>query len=300
MNFNPDIFIQNHVDFGGIITEEFLNRFSQSHFKYNNQIYHGKQHITNFGLNMDIKYDLSNAIVFDLSPIADDKFMLVWKKHLAVKGANERTLSNLATTPPNLKISVLGVTFTFIVYKEDGSVDFTADFNWDISGTCAVLLDNIEGEYILRLEPIKLEFKMHEKELLGELTKSFTRELPTRKDPKIVSIKDYLAAKFNSDPEKLVLYLLNQILATQMTNFVQQWKLPKAFEIIDGVEIQPGYLSIQDKAIAVGCKVGSCKSNDIKNTAEAKITLFMGSTANLVGKFNFGKWTLQKISSICC
>jgi hypothetical protein len=263
MNFNPEIFEKNKVDFGAMISEEFLNRFAVAHHKLNNSIYHITQHISNFGLNLDIKLDVNNPIAFNLSPIDENRFVKIWKSHLMIKGAKKDVEPPF--TPPNLKISVSNVCFTFIVHKEDGTIDFETEFNWDIVGTCAVVLDFIENENILRLEPIKLEFSKHETELLAIVQKKFA----TLKDSKKAAFSNQLREKMAvNDPEKLVLYLLNQVLATQITNFVQQFKLPKAFELMDGITIEPGFLSIEDRALSVGCKVG----NNLSASPEAVVS----------------------------
>jgi len=292
MNFNPDVYEKNGIDFGAMISEEFLNRFAVAHHKLDNDIYHVVQHITNFGLNLDIKLDVNNPIKFDLAPIPAQKFIGIWKSHLIVKGANVNV--DPPVTPPNLKISVNDVKFTFIVYKEDGSVDFETEFVWDISGTCAVVFDNAEGENILRLEPVKIQFSKHETELLTEVGHRLRKLIPDKKNIK-TGIRLLPGLMNNDEPEKLVLYLLNQILATQVSNFVQEFTLPKAFELMDGVVIEPGYLSIQDHALAVGCKVGNDKSELAEDT-EAKLRIFLKSFKQEFDKefSNFDEEKLKK------
>jgi hypothetical protein len=271
MNFDPAFFESKGIDFGAMISEDFLNRFAIAHHRLDNSIYHVKQHISNFGLNIDIQLDVNSPIVFDLSPIADSKFHSIWKSHLIVKGANANV--DPPTTPPNLGIFVKEASFTFIVYKEDGTLDFQTNFLWDVSGTCAVVLDNVEGTNVLRLEPIKIQFKSHEKELIKEIDLQLKKHIPdvkTRTTQKLSWLMD------NSNPEKLVLYLLNQMLATQMTNFIQQFTLPKSFELMNDVRIEPGLLSIKDKVLSVGCKVGNDTSK-LSTETEAELKVFLSS-----------------------
>lgn len=271
MNFNPEIFEKNGIDFGAMISEDFLNHFATAHHELDNSIYHVVQHISNFGLKLDIKLDVNNPIKFDLSPISDQKFLPIWKSHLIVKGAKKDV--NTPIIPPNLKISANNVKFTFIVYKEDGSIDFPIEFFWDISGTCAIVLDSIEDERILRLEPIKIQFQKHDAELLKEINLRLQKLIPD-KDNKKTGIKATFGLMNSNDPEKLVLYLLNQILATQVSNFIKEFTLPKAFELMKGVEIEPGYLSIDNKALSVGCKVGN-NNSDLYKITESKFVVFM-------------------------
>ena len=40
MNFNPEIFKKNGIDFGAMISEEFLNNFATTHHELDNAIYH--------------------------------------------------------------------------------------------------------------------------------------------------------------------------------------------------------------------------------------------------------------------
>jgi len=250
----------NGVDVAGAATEELLNDFSEKHFKHGADIYQGTYRFDDFDSRIEVSYQVQNPIVFDLAPIEPVRFKRLWISHLQTKGAPN--LQNVPVTPPNLRITSKKIKFVITVFKGHTSdVDFSVDFQWDVEARCAVLLIDAGGDKkAVRLEPIKVTFSVSASTILKEIAfalrrigRAKTAELQVRETRgHIVAFGNPNDPVWCTNVEKLLLFLVNQVLAQNMTNFIKDWDLPRAIEIANGVSISPHYLEVSDKMLIVG------------------------------------------------
>ena len=255
---DPAPLISNGVDVAGALTEDFLNTFSEAHFKHGSDIYKGSVTITEFDSNLKISYEFMNRIKFELNPIRASLFEALWLSHLRAKGAPGLTAVNIV--PPNLVIRSEKIKFVFTVYKgRTATEDFSVTFEWDIEARCAVHLVDAGGNAkAVRLEPLKIVFSKPATTIASEIAAAVKRVgqdrhvSPTKSVGKFGNPRD---PEWCTKVEKLILFLVNQVLATSMSNFVREWNLPRAIELIKGVSITPTYLDIVAKALIVGGQV---------------------------------------------
>jgi hypothetical protein len=275
---DPALLVANGVDVAGVITDTFLNNFSDAHFKKGNEIYKGSYEISDFESKLRIFYEFAAAIKFDLSPIPPNRFQSIWISHLKTKGSPN--LAEVPMVPPNLMLSGERVKFRFTVYKgQTNDEDFSVDFEWSLEARCAVLLVEVAGgERELRLEPIKVKFTKSPEQLSREIAERVALIAQTRGPSRGLQ-----NGRFGNpaDPEwcikleKLFLFLVNQVLAISMTNFIKTWRLPRAIDLIKGVAVSPSYLEIANKMMIVGGQVLYAPSR-VSPIAE-RVTEFMES-----------------------
>ena len=77
--------------------------------------------------------------------------------------------------------------------------------------------------------------------------------------------------------EEIILLMINQILATQIANFIRQWDLPRAVEIADGVSLAPNYIGIHGDDLVVGAQI---------TTAPIGLSPLQARMEMLVNEFN--------------
>lgn len=266
MTLDPKPLMDNAVDVAATVTEEFLNRFSTAHHKAGNDIYHGTYPIPEFSPRLDVKYDVEQPLLFDISPIPMERFAPLWLAHLRAKGASK--LVSVLETPPNIKLSCGGFRFTFIVYKKDSpEVDFQVDFVWSFEARCAVQLEeSTGGGKAIRLEPIKVTFSKPMAEIGEEVRTRFQGILAERKTDSSCAGTMSLGISAADEPvwcmelERLILFIVNQVLALQASNFIRSWELPRAFELVEGIGLAPTYLALDANSIVVGGKVAPTTS----------------------------------------
>lgn len=238
------------VDLAGVINEEFLNRFSKSHHKHNSEIYSGTQYVTEFDDKISLTYEIQNPITFDLSPIPRAKFKKIWTNHLKVKGNSSLVESDVIEVPPNLILRSNKIKFTVTVF--DGNTDtekLKVSFEWDLESRAAV---RQYGDTI-KLESIKVEFSVGENAVRNDIKK----KLALDKAPSDIKFGNPNDPVWCAKVEQLILLLLNKILATQISNFINTWELPSSIKLIDGVEISPVYLDIHNHSLVTGAQVTS-------------------------------------------
>jgi hypothetical protein len=248
----------NSVDLAAAVSEPFLNSFAKAHFKHDPAVYQGSYKFTGLPNDISLDYKVQNALAFDLTPISPSRFKKIWGAHMKAKGAIALVDP---MTPPNLKMTSKKVKFVFTVFKgHTSTVDFTVDFEWDLKALCAVQLVDAGTSKAIRLEPISIEFTLPKPLVLKEIRRKLTQRSKRRKSAQqsIATINQHLAASGPSDPvwctkvEELLLFILNNILTVQFSNFVRQFELPRAIDIFRGVKVEPFYLDVSDDTLVVG------------------------------------------------
>ncbi|HDY91835.1 MAG TPA: hypothetical protein ENH67_09200 [Pseudoalteromonas sp.] len=238
------------VDIAGVVNEEFLNGFSESHHKANSGIYTGVQFVTEFDDKISLEYKIQNPIKFDLSPIPKSKFKKIWTHHLNVKGNSSLNETDVIEVPPNLILKTSKINFTVTVF--DGNTDnekLKVSFEWDLEARAAV---RQYGD-IIKLESIKVEFSVGENVVKNDIKK----KLDLNDRPSNVKFGDPSDPVWCAKVEQLILLLLNKILATQISNFINSWELPNSIELVDGVEVSPVYLAIYNHSLITGAQITS-------------------------------------------
>ena len=79
--------VANSVDVASAISETFLNSFAKAHFKHNPDVYHGSYKFTDLPNDISLDYKVQNTLVFNLAPIAPNRFKKIWLAHMTAKGA---------------------------------------------------------------------------------------------------------------------------------------------------------------------------------------------------------------------
>jgi hypothetical protein len=242
------------VDIAGIVTEDFLNKFSDAHFRHVPDIYTGSQRFTNFDNDIEIAYNFTHAVVFDLDPISATRFKRIWCSHLQTKGASSLKIDQIFAVPANLALEADKIKFTITGYDgHTNNVILKIDFTWKLEARCAVSFRS----GLLTLEPIKIEFSPASIHLVQVIRKKLARLSRKRE----LSICGVIGSP--NDPvwcakaEQFILFLLNSVLSTQMTNFVRAWRLPISINLFDGIAFSPNYLSIHDDMLVLGGQVTS-------------------------------------------
>jgi hypothetical protein len=255
---DPATLSANGVDVAGVITETFLNKFAKAHFEKGNAIYKGSYDVTDFESKLRISYEFKSPIKFALSPIRESLFKDVWISHLRNKGA--AGLTDVSIVPPNLVLAAEKVKFVFTVFRgQTNQEDFSVEFEWDLEARCAVTLAEASGGgKEIRLEPLKVKFSKPVEQLAKEIIEAVQKIGNSRRR----TSKATNGAFGNpADPEwcikleRLFLFLVNQLLAVSMTNFIKTWQLPRAIDLIKGVAISPSFLEIANKMLVVGGQV---------------------------------------------
>ncbi|MDH7452839.1 hypothetical protein QF205_07050 [Luteimonas composti] len=287
------------VDVAAAVHENFLNNFSKGHFKSVPNLYKGGVDFNEFESRVTVGYKIQEALTFNLKQIPQSKIKNVLLSHYkdAKKSTNAETYLD-AFAPPNVELTGKKVEVTITVFKgHTNDVDFSIGFNWSIDARCLIYFKEYSSEKkAIRLEAIRVAFSKSEPELLKEIVGKLKRVLPQpvestgktstvsasthnhKKDKKgtasAISSNDEWCTKL----EKLFLFLVNQVLAIQFTNFVNEWELPRAIEISDGASISPSLLSVDDNYLIVGAQV-----NYIPSQA---VTEIHTAVASLLDEFN--------------
>src|SRR5579883_301689 len=218
------------MDLAAVVTEAFLNNFSAAHFRNVPAIYTGSKRFTNFDNDIEIAYQFNSPIQFTLTQIAPGKFKKVWLAHLKARGAASLSLKDILDTPANLTITAANVQFTVVGYQgHTNVVVLTIPFTWNLTARCAVSVTS--GD--LTLQPVKIELSPGAQQLQVLLRKKLRKLAPPNKPE-----RECLCGKIGNPPdpewcakaEQFILFMLNTLLATEMTNFVLSWKLPNAIQ----------------------------------------------------------------------
>lgn len=243
------------VDIAALVNENFLNKFSASHHKVNGSLYEGKTYTDEIGDRVEISYKVVNPLAFDLNPIAENRFRGLYETHLVTKGMEPSQKSKMFTVPANLKLNSKDISFEIaVINTQDGSDIIRVPFAWDMEARCAVLLIENNGAYSVRLDPLKVEFSSGEPAVLLELRQAISgnKELTNLDSPPKYSATD---PEWCIKVERLILLLVNQVIAVQLSNFIRSWELPKAIELVEGVEFKPSYLDVKADYMALGGQV---------------------------------------------
>lgn len=261
------------VDIASLVNEVFLNNFSTSHHKTNFNIYQGVDHTDQLGDRVEIKYTVSNPLKFDLNPISKSRFRSLYEAHLVAKGMDLSKKAMLHTIPANLKITSKGILFEIAVIDANTGTDIVrVPFNWDMEARCAVCLKETNGNYSVSLDPLKIEFSAGETAILQEIRKALIEK---KKSEPLETPESYKS----KDPdwcikiERLILLLVNKVISVQLSNFIRSWELPKAIELVDGVDFRPSYLDVKNDYLAIGGHV--TMSPIIESSLQAKATAIL-------------------------
>jgi len=243
---------QAGVDIAGAVKEDFLNKFSEGHHRHNSSIYTGKTSIDNFGDRVEVVYKLANPITFDFSPIPSNRFRPVWTSHLLTKGMSANQKENVLSVPPNLGVDGKNVEFEILVYE--GTTDtekLRVPFKWDLTARCAVILNEENGVYTINLEPIKVEFSKGS----AFVQKAIHEALVDKSGKSNVSAYSAGDETWCVKIEELILLLLNNVISSQISNFIRSFELPKAIDLADGISFFPNYLDVTNDYLIVGGQV---------------------------------------------
>lgn len=240
------------VDIAGLVNEEFLNKFSASHHRVNPNLYQGIDHTDELGDRVEIKFKVANPLTFDLTPISGSRFRSLYEAHLIRKGMNPSQISRLFSVPVNIKLNSNKVSFEIAVINlQDGTDIVRVPFAWDMEARCSVILVESNGTYAIRLDPLKVEFSAGEKAALNEVQQALIGN-------SLESGSDEPHHYRSPNPEwclkieRLILLLVNKVIAVQLSNFIRSWELPKAIELVDGVDFKPSYLDVKANYLALG------------------------------------------------
>jgi hypothetical protein len=243
------------VDVAGIVTEDFLNKFSIAHHRSLPNLYKGKIVRNDFGPILEISYNVTDPIAFDLNPIDSKSFKPIWRKHLEIKGAALPDIFDQVAAPENVKLTSKKVNFGLAVLDPDnGNVMIKVDFLWDLEARCAISLNSTGSGAVLRLEPIKVEFTKSKNLLLKEIKEKLLQHGGKDVESKARAFS-LLDDEWCLKVEQLLLFLFNGILSAQMSNFIRAWQLPNAIEITDGFQLSPNFLLIAANQMIVGGQV---------------------------------------------
>lgn len=283
------------VDIAALVNENFLNKFSTSHHKTNPHLYEGADHTDELGDRVEVKFKVANPLKFDLNPISESRFRGLYESHLITKGMNPSQKTNIFSVPANLKLSSEKVSFEIaVIDSQSGSDIIRVPFAWNMEARCAVMLIETNGTYSVRLDPLKVEFSIGESAALLELRQSLLgkKALPGAEK----------SSKYNSpDPEwcikieRLILLLVNKVIAVQLSNFIRSWELPKAIELVKGVDFKPSYLDVKANYLALGGHVTMAPI--AMSTLQAKASVILGEYARRVQE-EFDAMTDEQIKNI--
>jgi hypothetical protein len=262
------------VDIAGLVNEKFLNNFSISHHKVNPSLYRGADYTDELGDRVEISYKVANPLKFDMNPISESRFRGLYESHLITKGMDPANISKLFSVPANLKLTSSDVLFEIAVIDTSSGNDIIrVPFEWDMEARCAVTLQEDNGAYSVRLDPLKVEFSVGEPTALLEIRQAISGD---KTITKLDNPKQYKAP----DPEwclkieRLILLLVNKVIAVQLSNFIRSWELPKAIELVDGVDFKPSYLDVKSDYLAIGGHVtmSPAVESSIQSAATAVLT----------------------------
>lgn len=251
-----DDLVRNGVDIAATVNEVFLNKFSASHHRAVPSIYEGKQRFSHFDNDVEIRYKVAKPIQFDFSgSIPAARFRKLWVSHLKTKGADPRlSIRNVITTPPNIRLSCDDLIFEVVVYDGHSStIVLSVDFSWSLEALAALtLMGNV-----VKLDPLRVSFSTGTPFVQAEIAAKIADR------SKSSAVKQAHPTTFGdpTDPvwcaklEQMILLLINQVLATQIANFIRAWELPRAIEVADGIAIAPIYLAIHGDDLVVGAQV---------------------------------------------
>lgn len=283
------------VDIAALVNENFLNKFSASHHKVNPHLYEGSDHTDELGDRVEIKFKVANPLQFDLNPISESRFSGLYESHLIKKGMDPSRKTKIFSVPANLKLNSKKVSFEIaIINSQNGSDIIRVPFAWDLEARCAVMLVETNGTYSVRLDPLKVEFSIGEPAALLELRQSL---LGNNGFTGIEAPNTYNAP----DPEwcikieRLILLLVNKVIAVQLSNFIRSWELPKAIELVEGVEFKPSYLDVKADYMALGGHVTMAPI--AISTLQAKASTILIEYANRM-QAEFDAMTDEQIKNI--
>jgi len=215
------------------LSEATLNDFLNAHWKSENasasSLYKGDGVAAEVGLSWH--YEVRSAAVIDLMPISAAAFARVYKSYLAtvpelarhmpplrqgVMEANE--LGQLGDNPPpNVQLQIKNL---FVQLTPNGGKP--VNFEYALTVTGIIQTEIVNGANILRILPISAKVT-DPAALRGKIGSLFQTQ--AQMGPDCVAL------------EKLVLYILNVVLANRIGSFVRQFELPVPIRVVNGVKI---------------------------------------------------------------
>lgn len=223
------------------INERTLNDFFDAHWKRERQkpggIYRGEGHLGEVGIRY--AYNVKTPVSIDVSPLSQRAFARVfkgWASTVPELAAGSESLLQLPTglnvPPPNFQIGVGNLSLTITT---DTGIKVVLSVKIKVTGY--VTTDNADDVATIRLIPIDARVE-DQATILASIEKSIG---PVNKNNK----EDCVELR------KLILYIVNVLIANRIGSFVKEFDIPLPLRLIDGVSITSLDLSVLEDTIFV-------------------------------------------------
>ena len=238
----------SNYDVAAGLSEDTFTDFLDAHYKSEeataSSVYQGKGRATELGINWS--YHVKTAAKIDLMPIAPATFARIYGGWMTTVPELARFVSakraigsdpNEAGTltdnpPPNVQVSVADVE---VVIETDTGI--RVELNYGVTVTGFLHTDLVDGRRVVRIIPIAA--KVTDPSALNTLVAARVPMAAAATQADCVALR------------KLILYLLNVLIANRIGSFVREFSLPVPIEIVKGVALGDVELDVVDDLLVV-------------------------------------------------
>lgn len=270
-------------DLAAGLNERSFNDFLDAHWKLEsasaNSIYEGKGRLEEVAITYH--YKITKPSIIDLMPLTSSRFARIlsgWATTVAELASYSPQLFT-DDTPPNFQVRVPGIE---IRVETDTGISVTLNVAAKITGFVTAIQQ--PGSVRIRLVPI--DARIEEQDKLVALIKSRLQQASPA-----AGVDDCV------ELYKLILYIVNVLLANRIGSFVKEFDIPLPIELFEGISITSFDLSVLEDTIfirttidaqslqlkpsEIDTLVAATRAQDVKKNAEKIATLDLHSTATL-------------------
>ncbi len=238
---------ESGYDVAAGLSEASLNDFLDAHWKSENStlssVYKGTGRADEVGLSWS--YEVQQPGTIDLQPIKPDTFARVYKNWLRTVPELDRFVSAqrqkgsepyergdfLDIAPPNVQVQLPKL---HVEVKTDSGIK--VDFDYALTITGFIETDLVAGKRVIRITPVSA--KVTDPNYITDRLASVL--------PKAMSSSTDCV-----ELQKLILYLINVLIANRIGSFVRQFSLPVPIDVVNGVVISDVELDISDDLLVM-------------------------------------------------
>lgn len=241
------VFSASNYDVAAGLSEATLTDFLDAHWKTEStttsSVYKGTGRAAELALEWS--YDVTAPATIDLMPIDPTRFARIYRGWLTTVPELKRYLIDRAkesepnergelgaVPPPNVRINVPKLN---VVIKTDSGVTVSFDYALTIIGV--IQIEMAGNQRVLRITPISA--KVTDAVALSAAIKAAMPAAPSAMATDCVAL------------EKLILYILNVLIANRIGSFVRQFSLPVAIDVVNGVTVSDVEIEIVDDLLVL-------------------------------------------------
>ncbi len=260
-----------NYDLAGGLREDSLNDFFEAHFESESRsadsVYKGGGKLPEIAL--EYAYDIKEQAHIDLAPIAPPKFAAIfasWSETVPELKRHGKAAFSL-NSPANVAVTVNKIQLTVKAFP-DGQPPIVVDLVLGIKVTAFVEVIDELGSHRLRITPIAARIVDQ-----GSFLKQLDAALASTNKNLKLAATDKAASPDCTSLRRMIVHLVNVLLAGKISKFVQEFDLPIPIELFDNISIVAADVDIVNDLLVVLARVDRSPSA-LNKIAEASASRF--------------------------